>query len=428
MTREWIQNTSIIATSHKRKDAIAIINAGLSAIDTKEVLTKAVSLEGDMLRIGEQWFDLTRYRSVNIIGFGKVICGAVPVLEHILGDRLRRGVVIGIDAAVCQVVDAFQGTHPMPSHINVQASEKIVELSKDLKENDLVIVIVSGGGSSLLCWPQQECEQGARLYQDFLKVGGTIRELNTVRKHISSIKGGGLMKYLYPAQVVGLIFSDIPGGAYEDIASGPTYRDTTTVADARAVLDKYHLSGYTLNETPKDEKYFKNSINIPLISNEDALMAMKKHAESIGYEATIVSSALYGTPDDIARTFMRHIQEKRHSRVSRLAFIAGGEPRVIVPHDHGKGGRNQLMALSMLRHMKDEREVFVSIGSDGRDNGDMAGAIVDLTTKARAQVLGLDIHKAIEHCDAYPFLKAVRDHVETGATDANVSDLMLLLS
>ena len=158
-------------------------------------------------------------------------------------------------SGACERLQTFQGTHPLPSAENVRASGKIVQLAKQMTENDLVLVIVSGGGSALMCWPQSECEQGRRLYQNFLRAGGSIVELNTVRRHLSALKGGGLAAMLYPATVVGLIFSDVPGDNPQAVASGPTYRDETTVEDARRILGKYGLGGYALRDTRIDAKY-----------------------------------------------------------------------------------------------------------------------------------------------------------------------------
>jgi glycerate-2-kinase len=317
----------------------------------------------------------------------------------------------------------FEGSHPMPSDANVIVTKQIVDLSEKLDADDLVLVIVSGGGSSLLCWPQTECEQSQRLYQDFIKTNGTIRELNTLRKHISHVKGGGLAKILYPATIVGLVFSDVPGDGYDIVASGPTYFDATTMSDAQAIADRYGLKGYHFEETPKDGAIFKKVTNIPIVSNQTALIAMQKKARDLGYSAHIISDEIYDTPEQVV--------EKMFAVEDIDVILAGGEPSLEVPANAGKGGRNQHLALVAADHMKKYgicQRTFVALASDGRDNTDAAGAIVNEKTLAKAREQKLDIAEYLNAFNSYEFFKKTGDAIMTGHTDANVSDLMILLN
>ncbi len=428
ISKKWIKNYTAIATTDRRKAILDIACAGLSAIDTEHVLQQAVSLTGPELHINNQTkdhvYDLSKFRSVRLIGFGKVVCEATAALEAILGDRLTSGIVIGTESTVCNRVESYTGSHPMPSKANVIASNEIVTLSNDLTAEDLVIVVVSGGGSSLLCWPENECEQGERLYKEFLNTGGTIEELNTVRKHISSIKGGGLAKMLYPATVAALIFSDVPGAGdrvFAEVASGPTYRDMTTVADAEAVLKKYNLTGYTLNETPKEEKYFEKVSNIPIVSNNTALDAMAERATSMGFKTVIISDELYQSPKEVV-SLMFKTAEGAH----KVAILAGGEPAIQVRAQHGVGGRNEHCSLEALKLLS-KNSIFVSLASDGHDNNLAAGAIADSQTLEKATLAKLDIQAHLDTFDAYTFFEKTGDLIVTGSTEANVSDLMVLL-
>jgi glycerate-2-kinase len=323
----------------------------------------------------------------------------------------------------------YEGSHPMPSPENVTVSKEIVDLSERLGENDLVIVVVSGGGSSLLCWPPEECEQGQKLYQEFLNTGGSIQELNTLRKHISFIKGGGLAKILYPAHVVALIFSDVPGDGFSDVASGLTYKDTTTVDDAKAIISKYNLGkfgNYILNETPKEDMYFERVLNIPMVSNQHALDAMASTAKDLGYMPTIISNQLYDSPEKVCDLFFEKADSCATGAATKIALLAGGEPALTVPTSHGRGGRNQHLALTALGRIQDGN-IFISIGSDGVDNSLAAGAIADATTREKALKIGISGPEYMNAFNSFSFFEKTGDAIITGPTGANVSDLMVLL-
>ena len=233
-----IVNYDDLAITPARQCALEIVEAGLDAIATDTIVNRSVSYKDNRLKIGELDIDLTDVRHLHVIGFGKASCQAAESLEHTLGSRISSGLVIGNTSTTCEVIKTHQGTHPRPSLENGVHSEHMLAKVKDMNEKDLVIVLISGGGSALLCWPQTECEQGQRLYDESVHNGMTIQELNTVRKHISSLKGGGLAKLLYPARVIGLIFSDVPGIDYDMVASGPTYPDKSTISDAQSIIEK----------------------------------------------------------------------------------------------------------------------------------------------------------------------------------------------
>lgn len=420
MTSKWIKNYDHLATSKSRQDALQIAEAGLTAIDTAAAIKNQVKLDGQKLLIKNQEFDLTKFKSIQVLGFGKDSCRAALALEEILGKLINSGIVIGVAPLACKIIKTYQGTHPVPSDGNVQISEQIMELAKNATEDDLVIVLVSGGGSSLLCWPQTECDQGQVLYHGFLKAGGTIEEINIVRKHISLLKGGGLAKFLYPATVIGLIFSDVPGDDYETVASGPTYFDPTTINDAKAIIKKYHLTEFNLNETPKDQKLFEKVHNIPLVSNNTALEAMQQQAKVLGYKSQIASNKLYELPEQTLATL------KQGAKDLPACVLVGGEMKLVVTSSNGSGGRNQYLAMKALQDVA-ENETFLFLASDGTDNSDCAGAIVDSETKQKLQDLNLDLADYINRFDDYTLAKALGSQIFTGPTEANVSDLLIYL-
>lgn len=420
MQKQWIKNKSEIATSFGREAALRIIEAGLEAIDTQRIIESALILENDVLKIKERSFDLKKFKRIKVIGFGKVASSAALVLEKILGDKISEGVVIDVISAQSQRLKTFIGSHPEPSLENVAATRHILDLAKDVSEDDLILVIVSGGGSAMLCWPQEEYFQGQKLYQEFLKSGGTIYELNTIRKHISGLKGGGLAKLFYPATLVGLIFCDISGNACHEVASGPTFKDASTAEDARQILDQYNILGINLNETPKDDMYFKKVSNILLVSNLTALAAMAFQAESLGLKAKIISAEIYDSAEEAIKKIMASSENK-------TIVLAGGEISIQVKDHVGSGGRNQYLALSALSYIQGN-QVFASLASDGWDNSDAAGAIVDTTTRVKSEQLNLNIKEYIKRCDSYNFFKKTGDLIFTGHIKANVADLMLLIN
>lgn len=415
----WITNASELALSQTRVDALHILESSLSAIRTSDVITRSLQLHGDTLRISAHEFDLSQFKRICVIGFGKAACEAAEAIEQALGTHIESGLVIGSETRACEKIETRQATHPLPSHENVAQTEHMMFRCRNPQPDDLFIVIVSGGGSAMLCWPKSECEQGRRLYRDALRSGMTIHELNTVRKHISELKGGGLAAKLSPAHVVGLIFSDIPGTEYGMVASGPTWPDASTVEDAQSVLDHYQLNNYDLNETPKDPALFQRVTNIVVASNRLALEAMAQAAARRGYVPHIVSDAFYGSPEEALHLLGESAQ-------ANTAILAGGEFKITVPNG-GKGGRNTRATLTGLSHIREE-QLFTAFASDGLDNTDACGAIADSITRQKMATAGLDIRDYLARYDDYSFFEKTGDLIMTGSTGANVSDLMMLLS
>lgn len=416
-----ITNRENIDTTKKRGVALDILASGLAAIDTKRAIDRNVVVNKNSLQIGDHTESLEGVSRIHIIGFGKAACEGARALEEKLGQDITSGIVIDNKKKTCEIVDTYAGDHPKPSGANVEASQEVVELAESVTENDLVLVAVSGGGSSLLCWPPDECQQSQLLYDEFLDSGGTIRELNTVRKHLSKLKGGGLAKKLYPARVVGLIFSDVPGGKLSDVASGPTFRDSSTITDAQAILQQYNIpTEFDFYKSPKENNYFESVTNVPLVTNKTALEAMVDSARSYDLEASVLSSKLYEFPRKLAKQFIK-------SSLSGGVVVGGGEVCLQIADNAGKGGRNQHFALEMLQHIDTNDQLFLSTASDGRDNTEAAGAIVDMQTKQKAKDRGLDTSEYLSNYDSFTFFDGIGDHIYTGPTGANVADLMLYL-
>lgn len=417
----YISNFDILAVNPLRKDALLIAEAAYEAIDTKEVIYKTCRLEDSILHIGSHVYDLDYYEYVYLIGFGKASCTAISAIENVLLDKVTAGVVIDKSPGVCQTVKVYQGAHPLPTPYNVELSGKVADLAIAATEKDLVIVVASGGGSSLLCWPMSECEQSNKLYQAFLSTGGTISELNTLRKHISSIKGGGLAKLLYPATVATLVFSDVPGDAFDQVASGPTYKDTSTINDAKAVLQKYNIEDtYTFTETPKEDMYFEKVTNIPVMSNLHAVEGMKAKAEDLGYTVVVKSTEEY-------REASLVLSEMKQTLALKTVVLVAGEPSVIVTHTGDKGGRNEYAAGVALSIIEDN-QVCIPFASDGIDNkSEAAGAIVDKHVLAVAEEKGIHISEYLEQGRHDDLCKDLGIQIMTGPTGSNVSDCIIYL-
>lgn len=424
MITHRIKNFDELATTRNRKLALSIIEAGLESIDTEEIINSSIKLQNDTLTVLGESFDLSKFKQIKVVGFGKASIEGAVALEKILGSRIKVGAVVGLRKVSLKYIETFAGTHPKPSQINAVAGEKIYEIIKDSSEEDLIIALISGGGSALLCYPESECTQNLMLYDEFLKGGGTIEEINTVRKHLSMLKGGGLVKIAYPATVIGLVFSDIPSNSFFDVASGPTYKDESTIDDAKKIIKKYNLGEFNLLETPKEDKYFEKVHNFVLVSNKTAIEAMAKKSQELGLNSDIISTEMY---DEMSIALKKIFKAKKDN----IVVLTAGEPRLVIKKNAGKGGRNLHMGLQAIKII-DEKDfqdsVFISLASDGMDNSDVAGPVVDQNTIEKVKKFGLDAGDYLNRFDSYSFFQKSSDMIITGPTNANVSDLMILLT
>lgn len=417
---KWIQNYNALDLTPSRHKMLSIAEAALEAIDTDSIVRSKLKYEDGSLIVDGKKYSLSPYKNIRLLGFGKASSKAVKAIESILGDRISGGIVIDNHPEASHIVKVEKGDHPLPSEKNITASNSLVKLAEESTEEDLVLVVVSGGGSALFCWPSLECRQGAKLYKDAEKVGMTVLEMNIIRKHISQVKGGGLAAILHPATVIGLIFCDVPGGAFEEVASGPTYYDFSTAADAQNILDRYSLTGYILNETSKDKSLFNKVHNVKMISNTTALKAMREAAEGLGFGVKILGDAIYDTPQKLME---RLVDLSKPGTV----ILAGGETRFKLTKSGGSGGRCQLLALQALKYLK-PGHVFLSLASDGIDNSDAAGVVADKGTIDKSKKLNLDLESYLANFQPYEVFKSTGDLIFTGPTGANVSDLYVLLN
>lgn len=429
-----IQNFSDIAVTPLRKDALAILEEGYAAIDTKEAMRRNIKREGDIITVGCAQYDLSSYKHVYVVAFGKCAAAASEVLEEIIDGDITDGVVIDVRSGVTlRRLQYHEGTHPFPSEANVSATRNIEALLERATEHDLVIVVVSGGGSSLLCSPHDmTCSTLADITDALFRAGATIDELNTVRKHTSRVQGGQLAAIAHPASVISCVFSDVPGNNLSVIASGPTILDQTTKDDAARILATYDvlktctLPHCKLVETPKDPNLFAKVYHTLIVTNDLMLSAMAKEAQTRGYTAHIVGTNLEGEASHVGARIARN------AHVQKTCLLYGGETTVSVGSSKGTGGRNQEVALGALSYMVDTLnapgKLVLAAASDGWDNGPVAGAIADSSAAGKAILSGLDPKVYLEAHDAYPFFKEINAHIITGRTDANVADVYMSLT
>jgi len=426
-----ITNFKSLAKTPLRRKALLIADAGYGAIS----IEKAVNKKWKVLR---KKINPEKYKRIFVVGIGKGSALASITLAKILGKKLTKCVALDVEKPVINSKflilnsEFFKGTHPLPSRQNIAASQEIIKLAESLEKGDLLITFICGGGSALFCGSELELIASKTVFKKLTEAGADIFELNTIRKHISEVKGGGFAQIAYPADVISLIASDVLGNDLSMVASGPTALDKTTKKDAEKILKKYKIKGLKPIETPKDKKYFKNVKNILFISNKDALSAMGKKAKKLGFKPIIASYALKGEAKSalvgLAAKALRQAQGKGR------AVLAGGETVVklgkALRQAQGKGGRNQEAVLGMIYKFKNlniKNSVVLSIASDGRDNTEAAGAIGDFLTLEKAKKAKLNLKKFLKNHDSFNFFKETGDLVYADKKSFNVADLMLVL-
>jgi glycerate 2-kinase len=423
-----IKNFDELATTPARTSLLAIAEAGYRAIETPRVVRNALIREGDTLLVEGKKYNLKEYQHVYILGVGKCAHDSAVELEAILGDYITEGVVIDISTSDdLKKISCRVGTHPYPSKENVEYTAELLAIAQKATEHDLVIMVVSGGGSTLLCQPNTHSYSDEKELVEYLfKAGATIEELNTIRKHLSKARGGHIAAAANPATVIALLYSDVPGDDIRTIASSPTVFDASTLQDAHAVFEKYQAenSGFDsshLFETPKNQALFKKVQNALILKNATALEAMKECAESLGYTAEIKETKLQGE----ARVVGAELVHALRSVKARTVHLYGGETTVTITGP-GKGGRNEELSLAALQELEDD-ELIVSLASDGHDNTDFAGGIADKYTRGKAEDAGLKPEAYLYTNDSYSFFHTLQQGIKTGYTGANVSDLVIAI-
>lgn len=428
-----------------------IAQAALKAVTPEECLRRAVRMEEEHLSVGGRTFDLSRIERIIVVGMGKASARMAVALEELLEDRISTGLIVTADGykVLTHKVEIFEASHPIPDERGLVAAKRIATLLDKAGEHALVIVLISGGGSALLPLPASGIALSdlAATNELLLRSGAKIQELNIVRKHLSQVKGGQLAQRAFPAQVLALVLSDVPGDHLEAIASGPTVLDPTTFNDARQILQRYGLwkevppsvqarieagACGDISETPKpgDQSFLKVQ-NVVVGSGSVAAAAAQAEGKRLGYCTLILTTTLEGEAREVGRVLATLAREEisfgRPIKPPAL-ILAAGETTVTV-RGNGKGGRNQELALSAALGIEGiPRVVISSIGTDGRDGPtDAAGGMVDGETTARLRAQGIDPRDALARNDSYTALAAAGDLIITGPTGTNVADLCFVV-
>lgn len=430
------------------KDLVSeIFYAALKAVDPYE----SAKLYTDKIL---STYNTCNCKRILVIGFGKAACQMAKAIEDQLRNLIETGIVItkyghcpfSYKSEKLRIIEAG---HPVPDENGLRGAEEIIRLLENSRENTLVVCLISGGGSALLVSPYEgiTLDEKQKITRQLLRAGADIYELNTVRKHISRIKGGRLAEIAYPAPVLSLILSDVIGDRLDVIASGPTSFDLTTYNDALKVLEKYNLINRSpqsvievlkkginrvIPETPKEGNIiFKQVENMVIGSNKILLDVAKKKAEELGFNVEIISSELSGEARDIGKWLAQKsfkIKGLKDQKIKKsMCLISGGETTVTVK-GNGLGGRNMELALSFAIEIEGiDGITFLSAGTDGTDGPtDAAGAIVDGKTVSKAKAIGLDPQAHLKDNDSYNFFKKIDELFITGPTGTNVMDIQIV--
>jgi hydroxypyruvate reductase/glycerate 2-kinase len=432
----------------RRPQAAEIFQAVLRSMDPYGLVQKHAGPIASLYRA-------EKYQKLYLISFGKAAFPMVRALTEAVGGILSRGILLTKDGHVPanglpEKIAVYEAAHPVPDMRGVLATQKIIALLKEADRETLVVCLISGGGSALLVAPSEgiTLAEKQEVTQLLLRAGAEIGELNTVRKHLSRIKGGRLAGLAYPARVVSLILSDVIGDPLDVIASGPTAPDETTFQEALTVLDRYHLKDRIpekafdilirgargeIPETPKaGNPIFDQVENVIIGSNKEALQIAQREARARGYSPVLLSAELKGEAREAGRWLalqaLEAYPESGQTVPRKICLIAGGETTVTVT-GKGLGGRTMELALAFAREIKGREGItLLSAGTDGTDGPtDAAGAIVDGGTLIRAEVAGLDIEDCLAENDSYHFLEKTHDLLMTGPTGTNVMDLQIIL-
>ncbi len=398
-------------------------------------------------------YPLANFRRALVVGAGKASAPMAAAVEEALGGRLPVEGSVTVrygHSAPTREVRIREASHPVPDAAGVEATRAIVEVLEDADKDDLVICVISGGGSALLTLPADDItlEDLRQTTDALLRSGASINEINVARKHLDTVKGGGLARLAAPARMIALVLSDVVGNPLDAIASGPTVPDTSTWAEAAAVLDRFELwdrvpaavaerlragLGGRLPETPKPgDPLFERTQTVVVGSNLVACAAAAAAAAQLGLHSLVLTTFVEGEAREVGRVLagvLREVDASAHPLARPCCIVAGGETTVTV-RGQGLGGRNQELCLSAAYGLRGLNDVlFASIGTDGNDGPtDAAGAFVDGTTLDRAAALSLEPARYLANNDSYTFFDRLGDLIRTGPTNTNVNDLYLLFA
>ena len=448
---QLIENGETRLNQKARRLALESLETALNAADPKQMLKSKLLLENSTLKVDGHSFNLEKLRNVYVIGGGKASGSMAEAVEQILGNRITDGLVNVPHGSKNKTskIKLRGANHPVPDEAGVEGTRSMLDMVEHAEGNDLIICLISGGGSSLMPLPRGPISltDKQEMTQALLKSGATINEVNTVRKHISDFKGGWLAKKAYPATILNLILSDVVGDPLDFIASGPTVPDSTTFNDAIGVLKKYSLWAETpesirkvlsegeeglIPETPKaDDEAFKKVHNVVVGNNRSSSLAACGQLRSAGLNTLLLTATLEGEARHagvILATIGKEVKVSGNPVPNPAGIVAGGETTVTVT-GKGSGGRNQeLLLAAALKLRESDGIVVASLSTDGVDGPtDAAGAVADGKTVTRALKMGLVPEKFLAENNSYRFFAKLNDLIFTGPTGTNVNDVSVIV-
>jgi glycerate 2-kinase len=453
--------------------ATRIMAAALGAVEPAAAVRSFLRRAGDQLQIGERVYELARYQRVFLVGAGKAGVPMARAVVEALGDRLTDGVVVVkeghaeeprslgsqetnsrsrllVSWSRDRLVSVVEAGHPLPDERGVDGTRRVAELLARTTERDLVIAIISGGGSALLTLPAHGISLAdmQSLTTALLGCGAAIGEINTLRKHLDQVKGGGLARMAHPATLVTLILSDVVGNPLDVIASGPTVPDPTTFADAYAVLERYdivatapppvvaHLrrgiAGEIAETLKPGDTRFDRVENLVVGSNAQAADAAIAAAAAEGFNTILLTTYLQGEAREVGRALAAVARELAATGrpIQRPACVVVGGETTVTLRGNGLGGRNQELALAAVADLAGLPAVaLITLATDGGDGPtDAAGAVATGATLDHARQHLLDPAAHLARNDAYPFFAALGDLLRPGPTETNVNDLAFVFA
>ena len=444
-------STTAVLQNHAYGEVVQrVLAAALQAVDPYAALCSHVGRQGNCLSIGTKSYDLNEFENIYLAAIGKAGAPMARATADLLAERLTQGIVLVKDGYQADLpgLEVFTAGHPVPDARGVLAAGRIMDLLGNAGESDLVLCLISGGGSALLTSPAPglTLEDLQRLTALLMRCGADINEINTLRKHLEQAKGGNLRRLAHPAQLVTLVLSDVIGDPLDVIASGPTYPDPTTYQDAYAVLERYNLLEETpvevrerlesglagaLPETPKPGDLLFAGAQYEVVGNNlQAAQAAQEQARRKGLNTLLLTTSMQGEARYAGRflaAIARQVALSGQPVTRPACLIAGGETTVTLQGD-GLGGRNQEVALGAVSDLAGlEKALLVTLATDGGDGPtDAAGAVASGETLQQAQALGLDPQGFLRRNDAYRFFERLGGLIKTGPTLTNVNDLAFL--
>ena len=446
--------TTSLQSAPKGMAVTRILSAALSAVEPAAAVHRFLHRDGMTLRVAEQTYDLAQYQRIFVVGAGKAGTPMAYAVAEVLGDYLHAGCVVVKEGHAATTthdqLTIIEAGHPVPDARGVSGGQQVTELLAQTNEHDLVITVISGGGSALLTRPVDgvSLTDLQSLTSTLLSCGASIDEINTLRKHLDQVKGGGLAQLAHPATVITLILSDVVGNPLNVIASGPTVPDPTTFADSLAIIERYAVADQVprsimeylqrgmagdVPETLKPEDADTVQVqNVLIGSNELAAEAALAAAGAEGFHTMLLTTFAQGEAREIGRVLAaigRELAATGRPLPRPACIVVGGETTVTLRGD-GRGGRNQELALASVADLAGLNDIaLITLATDGGDGPtDAAGAVVTDATLQRAQAMGLVPSDHLARNDAYPFFAALGDLLLPGPTHTNVNDLAFVFA